>query len=90
MVETTNFVALDGAARKALRKVVDLHEKRLAGGGDRTCVAVDGERLSLASVRLASNGTDLTDRMTKGSLRGRYFLASSVEIPDCASTLTQR
>ena len=87
-VMTTNFVAIDGAARKVLRKAVDLHKRSVANGGDRICVAVEGEHLSLSSIKLASSGFDLTPpRRRRGQKKASYFLARKVELPECAVAL---
>ena len=87
-IMTTNFVAVDGAARKVLRKAVDLHKRSVANGGDRICVAVEGEQLSLSQIVLVSSGADLTPpRRRRGQKRASYFLARKVELRECATLL---
>jgi hypothetical protein len=85
MVQTTSFIAADGKARKALRKTVDRHEKGVARAGDRACVTVSGNRLSLSEIKLADSG-NAKIRTPKTE----FFLATQVENVDCLELLGVR
>ena len=86
-VKTTHFIAVDGTTRKKLRKVVDLHESRIGKDGDRTCVTVVGDVLSLDSIVLAKSGADISPKGNHPLRKSRYVLARSVEIPDCLTKM---
>ncbi len=86
-VKTTHFIAADGSTRKKLRKVVELHERGVGKNGDRTCVTVVGEELSLDSILLAKNGADISPEGNSRLMKTRYVLARSVEIPDCLTKM---
>ncbi len=87
LTETMSFVAADGSTRKTLSGALGLFEDRLGSGGERTCVTVSGERLTLDSVHLKQNGMDITSDVAPAFDKMRVFLASEVEITDCKTLL---
>jgi hypothetical protein len=82
-----NFVAADASAKGALIDVVDLHEKRIGSGGERTCVTVSGSELSLESVRGRQVEEDVTSDIRRTLGNSKYYLAESAEVADCQSLL---
>ncbi len=85
-VQTTHFVAANPAARDHLTGVLELHNMRVRGGGDRTCVSIRGDRLRLATVKARLDGTDLTDDV-RSAYEDPIVYAQSVEVIDCRSAL---
>jgi hypothetical protein len=89
MQDTQNlsFVAADRAALSALVEALDLFEERLGSGGERTCISVTGAPISLKSVKVVEDGTDLTSDIAPALNRSKLVLAQSVQIEDCQSLL---
>ena len=50
-------------------------------------VRIDGERLSLASLRHRDSGTDVTAKFAPLLGKGEFLLAKRVDLPDCAALL---
>ncbi len=88
-IHVVNVIAIDGATRGKLHDVVDLHMKRVRQSGARTCVALSGEHLSLASVRLRDSGRDVTAQTLSAFRGARFVLANKVETPDCEDLLAR-
>jgi len=85
-----SFVAMDGAARDALAETVRLHGERVRGGGERTCVSIDGAGLSLESVRVRGgreDGRDMTGELPPLLKQIDFYLAEQVELADCSALL---
>ena len=80
-------IAIDGSTRDQLHEAVDLHLKGERESGDRTCVAMSGELLSLSSVRLRESGRDVSAQSLSTNRDTQFLLAREVEIPDCAGLL---
>ena len=87
LTETSNFVGANRGARRALVKAVGLHDERVGQGGERTCVSVNGEQLRFDSVRAKQDGSDLTQQLGRAFAGASFYLAESVEIPDCQTLL---
>jgi hypothetical protein len=89
MQDTQNlsFVAADRAALSALVEALDLFEERLGSGGERTCISVTGAPISLKSVKVVEDGTDLTSDIAPALNQTKLVLAQSVQIQDCQSLL---
>jgi hypothetical protein len=89
MQDTQNlsFVAADKAALSALVEALDLFEERLGSGGERTCISVTGAPISLKSVKVVEDGTDLTSDIASALNQTKLVLAQSVQIQDCQSLL---
>ena len=87
--EVMSFVAADRAARDTLGEALELFEKRVREGGDRTCIRVRGARLSLDSVQIdtGSGIEDLSDEMLPKFAESNFVLAESVKIEDCQTLL---
>jgi hypothetical protein len=87
MIESMAWIASDGSTRGTLRKALDLHEKSLRSGGERTCLAVSGERLILGSVKHRGQGFDLTHQVGNGFRGTDFYLVTEAELADCKSLL---
>ena len=87
LTQTTSFIGADGDAESALVEAVDLHRRRVRASGDRTCLTVSGEELALDSVRGKADGTDLTGQVGRAYQGRTFYLARSVEVPDCRRLL---
>jgi hypothetical protein len=87
LTQNLSFVAADRAALNALVDAVDLFEKRLGAGGERTCIGVSGAPISLKSVHLVENDADITRDVAPALNEFKLILAQSVEIQDCQSLL---
>ncbi len=87
LIEFTNFVASGSAARRALSEAVELHDERLGGGGERTCVRVAGPNLSLDRVTLKHDGREIAAELPRAVTQGRFRLAEQVTILDCSEYL---
>ena len=86
-IEDFSVIGAGGSEQRALRRVVDLHDERVGGGGDRTCLTLAGAELHLESVTLLADGRDVTREVAGAFRRTRFVLADEVEIPDCQSLL---
>jgi hypothetical protein len=83
LTETMSLIGADRGAQSALIDVVNLHKKRVGGGGERTCVTLTGAQLDLDFVRLRHDGTDITREVRPALRRTRFYVADEVEILDC-------
>jgi hypothetical protein len=86
-VEDFSVIGAGGSEARALRRVVDLHGERVASGGERTCVSLEGAELQLESVVLRADGRDVTQEVAGAFQSTRFVLADQVKIPDCQSLL---
>jgi hypothetical protein len=86
-IESMQMIGTTRAARNALIEAVDLHAERIRSGGDRTCLTFSGAELMLDSIHLRHDGQDVTREVGKLFGRSRFFLAETVELPDCVSLL---
>lgn len=83
LTETMSLIGADRGAQSALIDVVNLHKKRVGGGGERTCVTLTGAQLDLDFVRLRHDGTDITREVRPALRHTRFYVADEVEITDC-------
>jgi hypothetical protein len=89
LTESVNVVAADRSALSELGDAIELFEERLAQGGERTCVHVQGSSLAVDSVRVKENGEDLTAQVAPLYARSKLILAERVEIRDCKALLAR-
>ena len=89
LTESVNVVAADRSALSELGDAIELFEERLAQGGERTCVHVQGSSLAVDSVRVKENGEDLTAQVAPLYARSKLILAERVEILDCKALLAR-
>jgi hypothetical protein len=85
--KSMSVVGAGASVRRKLNKVVNLHEKRLRSGGERTCVSLSGAPLELDSVSLKADGSDVTRQVGSLYRRSSFFYAEQVEIADCQPLL---
>jgi len=84
-IEDMALIGRDGRARNTLLEAVRLHEERLRGGGDRTCVSLRGQRLHLTSARALSADVDLTDAVRRGHGQVAFYLVDEAAIVPCSN-----
>jgi hypothetical protein len=87
LLEPMAWIASDGSTRGTLRKALALHEKSVRSGGERTCLAVSGERLMLGSAKHRSQDFDLTGQLGDGYRGTDFYLVTDAELADCKSLL---
>ena len=87
LIQELNLLGADRGARKTLLKAIDLHQERVGGGGERTCLSVSGQRLTLASVRLKEQDIDITGDIVPKMKGQKFYLAETAEIQDCSTLL---
>jgi hypothetical protein len=81
-VQDLSFVARHRGVARTLSRVVDLHEERIRSGGERACVSVSGQRLSLATVKLKEPPMDITAEVAPMFAKTDVYLADDAEIED--------
>lgn len=87
-VESMALITASRRVRGTLEEAIDLFEKRLRSGGERTCIGVKGAALSLESVSLRQDGTDISDEVVPGLTRStRFYLAEEAELLECGPLL---
>jgi hypothetical protein len=88
-VEPMSIGAKDRASVSELQRALKLFEERLQTGGERTCIHVVGEQLSLDRVQLDLGETteDVTGEFSKGTAVTNFVYATSVETLDCQTLL---
>ena len=84
-IEHMALIGRDGRARDTLLEALRLHEERLQGGSERTCVSLQGERLHLTSARAVSADVDLTDAVRKGHGQTDFYLVDEAAIIPCSN-----
>jgi hypothetical protein len=87
LIESMAWIASDGSTRGTLREALALHEKSVRSGGERTCLAVSGERLMLGSAKHRDQNFDLTHQLGNGYRGTDFYLVTNAEISDCKSLL---
>ena len=80
-------LAVDGETRGRLHDAIDLHMKGVRENGDRTCVALSGDLLTLSSVTLRESGRDVSAQTVSLFRDTQFLLARDVELPDCRGLL---
>ncbi len=84
-IEHMALIGQDGRARNTLFEALRLHEERLQGGAERTCVSLRGQQLHLTSARALSSDIDLTDAIRKGHGQVDFYLIDEAEIVPCSN-----
>jgi hypothetical protein len=72
-----------------LRALLDRHQPREADGGERLCVTVGGESLSVASARSLDDGHDETAMVSRMSGEGAIVYVDHVDLADCSVQLAE-
>ncbi|HTO69013.1 MAG TPA: hypothetical protein VMR31_04060 [Myxococcota bacterium] len=81
-----SVVAASRTSYSALRALVDQHQSRNAGHGERLCVTVSGESLALTSVRGVEDDADHMASVQRVAGSTIVF-ADSLAVSDCAKLL---
>ena len=84
------LVASNRIAYGDLRHLIDLFERRAAEGGDRLCVSISGEALSLASAAGLHNRSDHSGMYRTQFENQRAVFADRIRLDDCTKLLAQR
>jgi len=87
LVENMALVAADGRARSTLRKALARHDRAIAKGGERVCLSISGEQISLRSAKHRDGGFDLTEQMKQGYRQTDFYYVSGASIEDCEPLL---
>ena len=85
--QTLGFIAANRAVLNTLIEAVDLFKERLETGGERTCISVTGAPITLESVRVVQDGTDVTRDVVPSFKETQLVLAQSAQLQDCRSLL---
>ena len=80
-IERSVLLRMGFSSLEALR----LHEERLQGGAERTCVSLRGQQLHLTSARALSSDVDLTDVIRKGHGQVDFYLVDEAAIVPCSN-----
>jgi hypothetical protein len=72
-----DIVPADEEVLEALRKVLADHQTSIQGGGNRTCVRLEGEILKLASAVIRQNKQDITNELPPQMHHDYYFVKSA-------------
>ncbi len=84
---TLSLVTGSEEAFDALEESLELHSERLQGNGDRTCVALEGNEISLSSVTLKETGSDISADVVPTFRNTRFFLVEDAQLADCRTLL---
>jgi len=87
MTRTLSLVTGSDKAFDALEDSLELHSERLQGSGDRTCVALEGNDISLSSVTLKETGSDISADVVPTFRNTRFFLVEDAQLVDCRRLL---
>jgi len=84
-IEQMALIGRGGRARNTLLEALRLHEERLQGDAERTCVSLRGQRLHLTSARALSAEVDLTDVIRKSHDQLDFYLIDEAAIIPCSN-----
>jgi len=73
-----------------LRALIDTDEQRTAAGGERLCLRVSGESVTLTAAESLDDGRDATDLLTRSNSDGPTVYADQIDVGDCAQMLADR
>jgi hypothetical protein len=72
-----DVVAANSKIQKRLKKALALHSKGIRESGERVCVTIEGEMLTLRSVVVAELDKDITHELPSTSPREYFFVTSA-------------
>ena len=73
-----------------LRALVDSDAERTAAGGERLCMRVSGESVTLTAAKSIDDGRDATDLLTRSNSDGPTVYADQIDVGDCGQMLADR
>jgi len=82
-----SLVAASREVYGTLRGLLDRHERRERGGGERLCVTLSGTALSIASAESLEDGRDVTVRLAHENDGEPIVYADQLDVDDCADLL---
>jgi hypothetical protein len=82
-----SLVAANRETYAALRGLLERYERRALDGGERLCVTVSGEALSVASAESLDDGHDETARLARESEGEPIVYADRLDVADCSDAL---
>jgi hypothetical protein len=86
-VQTLSLIARDRSVSDVIEQALALHMDRIEGGGERTCISLEGEDLALASVTLAQTGDDISHDVVPRFGHTDFYFAEYADIVDCGDFL---
>jgi hypothetical protein len=72
-----DVVAANSKIEKRLKKALAMHDKGVSKNGDRVCVTIEGEMLTLRSVVFADLDKDITQELASTGPREYFFVTSA-------------
>jgi hypothetical protein len=73
-----------------LRALVDTDAQRTAAGGERLCMRLSGESVTLSAAKSLDDGRDATELMLRSNSDGPTVYADEVEVGECKQMLAER
>jgi hypothetical protein len=86
-IRNLTLVMENPQAAEIVEDSIELHNERLAEGGDRTCIELRGNRVEPVTVRLREDGTDISQDILPKLRNLTYYLIEGAEIRDCRTLL---
>jgi hypothetical protein len=87
MVQSMNLIAASGSVRRVLVKAVKLHDERINESGERTCISLEGEELTMTSAHLWEHDMDVTQEYSQRDAMNGFYLVNEASIVDCSAIL---
>ncbi len=87
LTESVAFVAADGATRSTLLEAVTRHEESIQAGGERICLRLDGDRLSLDSIVHRDQAIDMTAEVGGRMTDTDFYFVRDAAIEECRDLL---
>ncbi len=87
LTRTLYLNAGDQSIMGTLKQSLALHSDRLAGNGERTCIALEGDQIELSSVTHEQTTTDVSNDVIPRLRHMDFYLIDYAEIVDCGSLL---
>ena len=82
-----SLIAANRETYNALCRFLDRYERRALDGGERLCLTVSGEALSVASAESLEDGRDETASLVRESDGAPVVFAQQLEVADCSDAL---
>jgi len=81
------LVAADRETYGELRDLLGDHESRMSGGGERLCIRLSGQALSVASAKSLEDDTDRTSYVARLTADVPIVYVESADVDDCVQLL---
>lgn len=73
-----------------LRALIDRFDDRVEDGGERLCVTLSGDALSIDSAESLEAGRDTTDLLQRGNAAEPIVLVDQLDVDDCSDVIAAR